>query len=62
MLFVLMNCYSRYNLKIMSQETVIVQIVIKDNLVIVDELVGALHVSELSLNIKTANWKDIKKR
>ena len=45
----------------MSQEIVIRQILIKDNLTIVDELVGALHVSELSLNIKTANWKDIKK-
>lgn len=45
----------------MSQEIVILQILIKDNLTIVDELVGALHVSELSLNIKTANWNYIKK-
>ncbi len=44
----------------MSQEIVINQIGIKDNLSIVDELVGALHASELSLNIKTANWEDIK--
>ena len=45
----------------MSQKIKIIQIAIKNNLTIVDELVGALHVSEHSLNSKTANWIDIKK-
>ena len=44
----------------MSQQITIALISIKDNLTTVDELVGALHLSELSLNTKTANWKDIK--
>ena len=44
----------------MRQEIEITQIAIRDNLTIVDELVGALHISELSLNNKTANWEDIK--
>lgn len=61
MQFVLSNWYPAIIKKSMSQEIVISQILIKDNLTLVDELVGALHVSELSLNIKTARWKDIKK-
>lgn len=44
----------------MSQQITVALISIKDNLTTIDELVGALHLSELSLNTKTANWKDIK--
>jgi ribosomal protein S18 acetylase RimI-like enzyme len=44
----------------MDNEIKIKQIDIVQNRSIVEELVGALHVSELELNPKTARWSDIK--